>query len=113
MPCKYNVDWNGISREKRLLIVSQNGKQALIDFDDNVIIPPKYYEIRGLDKLLLTVREGDRQNYKEGLVTFDGTVIVPPSFHRISWCNDGRILCCSDGNCEMLEIVFKRDDILE
>ena len=81
--------------------------QELLDFDDNVIIPAKYYEIHGLDNLLLTVRDGEKNNYKEGLVTHKGAVVVTPEFERISWCKNNRILCCNEGNCEMLELVIK------
>ena len=107
LPCKYDVSWNGISYEKKLIIVSQDGKQAMVDFDDNVIIPAKYYEIYGLNNPLLTVRDGEKDNYKEGLVTYNGTVVIPPNYHRISWCKEGRIICCNDGNCEMLELIIK------
>lgn len=108
LPCKYDVAWNGISYEKRRLIISEDGKQAVIDFDDNVIIPAKYYEIHGLDDILLTVRDGEKDNYKEGLITHNGTVVVPPEYHRIGWCKDNRILCCNEGGCEMLELIQKR-----
>ena len=107
LPCKYNVAWNGISYEKRRIIIHQDGKQAVIDFDDNVIIPPKYHEICGLDKILLTVRDGEKDNYKEGLITHDGTVVIAPNHHRISWCKDNLIVCCSEGNCEMIKIIIK------
>ena len=107
LPCKYDTAWGGINYDKKLIVVSENGKQALIDFDDNVIIPAKYYEIYGLDNLLLTVRDGEKGNYKEGLVTHDGTIVVPPNYQRISWCKNGRILCCTEGNCEMLELIIK------
>ena len=109
LPCKYDVAWNGISYAKRRLIIQQNGKQAVINFEDNVIIPAKYYEIHGLDNTLLTVRDGEKDNYKEGLITHNGTVVVPAEYKRISWCKDNRILCCNEGNCEMLELIIKRE----
>ena len=109
LPCKYDVAWNGISYEKKRIVVPRDGKQAVIDFDDNVIIPAQYYEICGLDNILLTVRDGEKDNYKEGLVTQNGTVVVPPEYHRIDWCKDNRILCCSEGNCEMLELIIKSE----
>ena len=109
LPCKYDVPWDGISYEKRRLIIPQDGKQAVIDFDDNVIIPAKYYEIHGLDDILLTVRDGEKDNYKEGLITHNGTVVVPPKYHRIGWCKDNRILCCNEGGCEMLELIIKSE----
>ena len=107
LPCKYDVAWNGISYKNRKLIVPRDGKQAVIDFDDNVIIPAKYYEIHGLDNILLTVRDGEKDNYKEGLITHNGTIVVPAEYKRISWCKDNRILCCNEGNCEMLELIIK------
>lgn len=109
LPCKYDVAWNGISYEKRRLIISEDGKQAVIDFDDNVIIPAKYYEIHGLSNSLLTVRDGEKDHYKEGLITHNGTVVVPPEYHRIGWCKDNRILCCGEGDCEMLELIIKNE----
>lgn len=109
LPCKYDVAWNGISYEKRRLIIPQDGKQAVIDFDDNIIIPAKYYEIHGLSNTLLTVREGEKDHYKEGLITHNGMVVVPPEYHRIGWCKDNRIICCGEGDCEMLELIIKSE----
>ena len=109
LPCKYNVAWNGISYKNRRLIVPQDGKQAVIDFDDNVIVPAKYYEIHGVDNILLTVCDGEKDNYKEGLITRNGTVAVPPKYQKIEWCKDNRILCCNQGNCEMLELIIKSE----
>lgn len=109
LPCKYDVVWNGIYYEKRRIVVPQDGKQAVIDFDDNVIIPAKYNGIHGLDNILITVRDGEKDNYKEGLITHNGTVVVPPEYDRISWCKDNRILCCNEGYCEMLQLIIKSE----
>ena len=79
----------------------------MIDFDENVIIPEKYYEIYGLHNPLLTVRDGEKDNYKEGLVTLDGTVAVPAEYERIYWGNDNRLLCSKEGISEILEITVK------
>ncbi|MGN0555175.1 MAG: WG repeat-containing protein, partial [Candidatus Fimenecus sp.] len=107
LPCKYDIVWNGISYQKRRMVVPQDGKQAVIDFDENVIIPAEYYKIYGLDRPLLTVQDGDRDNYNEGLITHDGTVVIPPKYRRIDWCKENRILCCEEGDCVMLELVIK------
>lgn len=102
LPCEYDVAWNGISYENRRILFVENEKQGIRDFDGNVVIKPIYHEIHGLDEPLFTVRVGNKDDYKEGLITPDGKEVVPAIWHRISWENNNRIICCSEGLCEML-----------
>ncbi|MEG1126145.1 MAG: WG repeat-containing protein, partial [Oscillospiraceae bacterium] len=102
---KYTTAWNGISAEKKLIIFISNDKQGLMDFDDNVLVEPKYFEIYGLKNPLLTVRVGEKGNYKEGLISTDGKVVLPAIYKRISWCSNNRIICCADGYCEFMQII--------
>lgn len=106
LPCKYDAVWSGISVETQRMIYIEDGKQGVRDFNDKIIIEPKYYEIHGLDKPFLTVRVGEKDNYNEGLITQDGAEVLPAVYEHISWCRDNGIICCRDGNCEMLQLVY-------
>lgn len=106
-PCKYKISFNGIHCNEKLIVITQDEKEAVIDFDDNVIIPFKYHKIYGFYNPLLTVRDDDKNKYKEGLITRDGTVVVPPEFEAIRWCKDNWVLCCNQDDCHVLELIVK------
>lgn len=104
LPCKYNVSWNDFSYEKRRIVFEKDGKQGIMDFDENVIIGPTYYEIYGMSYPLLTVRVGEKNNYKEGLITPEGLEVLPAIYSAIRWCSNNRIICCQEGNCEVYQL---------
>ena len=107
LPCEYDVSWNGISVEQKLMVFKEGDKQGIRDFDGNILIEPKFYEIYGLQNPFMTVRVGKKNHYKEGLISRDGTLVIPAEYSRISWCKDNRIICCRDGYCEMLQLITK------
>lgn len=107
LPCKYDLSWNGIHYDKKLMVFECDKKQGLIDFDDNIVLPAIYHEIHGVDDPLLTVRDGDKDNYLEGLIKHNGDKVIEPKYKRISWCNNTYLLCSFDGECEVLEYVKK------
>ncbi len=107
LPCKYDLSWNGIHYDKKLMMFECNKKQGLIDFDDNIVVPAIYLEIHGVNNPLLTVRDGDKNNYSEGLIKYDGTKVIEPKYERICWCKDNYILCSSNGECEVFQYVKK------
>ncbi len=100
-PCIYDVAWNGISYEKKRIVFEKGGKQGIMDFDENIIVEPIYYEIYGMSNPLLTVRVGERDNYKEGLITPEGIEVLPAVYSSIQWCSDNRIICCHEDCCEV------------
>ncbi len=104
LPCKYDAAWNGISYEQKIILFKKDGKQGIIDFDDRIIVEPKYYEIYNVNRPLLTVRVGEKDHYKEGLITHDGKEIIPAIYDHISWCKDNKIICCLAGQCEVLQL---------
>ena len=109
LPCKYDVSWNGISYESKRIVFAKDGKQGMMDFDDNVIIEPIYYEIHGMHNPLLTVRVGEKDNYKEGLITPDGVEVLPAVYSDIRWCRDNYIICCQDGNSEVYQLMVSNE----
>lgn len=109
LPCKYDVAWGGISYEQRRIVFEQDGKQGIVDFDDNVIVEPKYLEIHGMTNPLLTVRVGDKDSFQEGLITPDGKEVLPAKSHRIAWSRDNKIICCSDGECIVYQYEVKNN----
>lgn len=108
LPCKYPAAWNGFLHERRCIIFEENGKQGVMDYDENVVIPAVYHEIHGGKDPFLTVRVGEKDSYKESLIAVDGTEVIPPAYSRIGWCQDGKhFYCCSEGCCEMYLIENK------
>ncbi len=107
LPCKYDLPWNRISYDKRLMVYISDRKQGLVDFDDKIIIPPVYHEIYGLDNPVLTVRDGDKDNYLEGLIKHDGTTVISPRYKYIRWCKENYILCSNGRECEVLKLIIK------
>ncbi len=99
LPCKYDVSWGGISYEQKLIIFERDGKQGVMDFDDNILVDPIYLEIHGMREPLLTVRTGDKENYREGLITSDGKEVLPAKYERIAWCKGNKLICRADGEC--------------
>lgn len=104
LPCEFDVPWDGISYEQKLILFNEDGYQGIKDFDGNVIVGPRYNEIHYIDKPLLVVRVGEDDNYKEGIITKMGKEVIPAEFNRISFLKDNYIVCCRDGYCEMLRI---------
>ncbi len=109
LPCKYDLSWNGIHYDKRIMVFECDKKYGIIDFDDNIIVPAIYHEIHGGNAPLLTVREGDNGDYLEGLIKHDGTKVIKPKYSRISWCKDNYILCSNEGECEVLQYINKSE----
>ena len=107
LPCKYDLSWNGIHYDKKLMVFKCNKKQGLIDFDDNIVVPAIYLEIHGIDDPLLTVRDGEKDNYLEGLIKHNGAKVLEPKYECICWCKDNYLLCSFNGECEVLQYVKK------
>ena len=107
LPCEYDVSWSGISYEQRLMVFRDGGNQGIRDFDGNIIIEPKYYEIHSIDQPMLIVRVGEKDNFKEGLITRNGVEVISADFHRVSWLKDNYFVCCRDGLCEMYRLIPK------
>lgn len=107
IPCKYDLPWNGIHYDKKLMVFECDEKQGIVDFDDNIVVPAIYREIYGVEDPLLTVRDGDKDNYLEGLIKHNGDKVLEPKYKQISWCNNTYLFCSFDGECEVLEYVKK------
>lgn len=106
LPCKYDVVWRGISYEQKVIVYKENEKCGIKDFDGNILVEPKYYELRGIDNPLLIVRVGDKDNYKEGMITRNGTEVIPAIYHSIRWINKEYFVCCGNEGCEMHRMIF-------
>ncbi|MDO4486679.1 MAG: WG repeat-containing protein [Bacillota bacterium] len=109
-PCKYDIEWGGISSKSKRIVVNSGDKVSLLDFDGNVIIPAKYDKISGMDKPLYTVSNSiDEYRDLAGLVTPDGIEVLPPEFEHISFCKGNYIICVDKAGCAMLKLVLKSD----
>ena len=102
IPCQKGIAWDGILYDQKRIIFKDGELKGIRDFDGNVIIPAKYHEIHNTDKPLLCVRIGEKNNYREGIMTRDGIEAVPAEYRYITIFDDGYIICCRNGHCEML-----------
>ena len=107
LPCEYDVKWDGISCEQKLMVFKEGEHQGIKDFNGNIIIEPKYYEIYNLDCPMLTVRVGEKDNYTEGLISKIGKEVIPAEYEGISWLKDNYFVCCKKGLCEMYHLNVK------
>ena len=105
LPCQQSFD--GISYEKKLIKFEESGNQGLQDFEGNVILNPKFYEIRLLDKPVFIIKKGNADNYVEGMVNRKGEEIIPAFYRYIHWLKDDYFVCCGDEGCGMYRFVFK------
>lgn len=108
LPCEYDVPWDGICLERKRIAYKENGKQGLMDFAGNVMIPPVYRGISDIDKPFVTVHAGEKDNAKAGLADCTGKEIVPAVYEGITWSRDGAyIFCHKDGGYEVLKLCRK------
>lgn len=107
LACEHDVSWSGISYEYKRFVFKEKDKYGIMGFDKNIIVPPIYSEIRGIDKPLHIVHLGEKDTFTEGMITRDGISVVPAEFESIRWCSDDYIVCCRPGHCEMLRFVTK------
>ncbi|MBO4953824.1 MAG: WG repeat-containing protein, partial [Clostridia bacterium] len=110
LPCKYRIPWQGMYYERRLFVFEQDNKQGLMDFDENIILPPSFLTIDCKDSLFIRIRVGEKTHYKdhsrEGLATYDGKIVLPPVHGDICLIND-YILCRTSGNNKMYKLIRK------
>ncbi len=99
--------WGGISYEQKRIIFERDGKQGIVDFNDDILVAPIYLEIHGTRNPLLTVRTGDKDNYREGLITSDGKEVLPAKYERITWCKENKLICRTDGECIVYQYELK------
>ncbi len=103
LPCIYeDVTLGGIIADRELIICKKDGKEMVVDYNNNIVIPPKYLEIHGIKNPLWTVRVGENDDYTEGLISLTGDMIIPAKYQNIEWCRDGKhFFGCAEGCCEM------------
>ena len=110
LPCEYVIsDREEISYEHRRFVFVENDCEGIIDFDGNVLIPPKYKMLCDLDWPLITFSSQNKRGIPHGLLTLEGKVTLPDVFDWSEWCRDERhILCRRDGVYEMFLLTEKR-----
>ena len=91
LPCKYDTPWNGISFERQQIICRDKSdkKYGLIGFDETIIIPPIYYELRWVPKTdFLVAKVGEKDALLSGLLLIDGTEVLSAKYECIDIEND-------------------------
>lgn len=104
LPCKYESTYSGVHIKEKRIVVKNDGKEMVYDFEDNIVVPPVYDEVSGFRYPLLTVAlESECGVKKYGLISHSGKEIIAPRFKRISWCRDGGIICVDEDGCTYMK----------
>ncbi|MDR1731766.1 MAG: WG repeat-containing protein [Synergistaceae bacterium] len=106
LPCEYDVPFNGINIKERRFIFQESGKQGVMDFDKNVIVPAMYDEIHGLGSDFLVVESGEKDRRLRGLLLPDGSQVLPMVYDSIDI--DGERVTVRDKNGSALLRLVKK-----
>lgn len=109
LPCIYETSFDRTAINSKRILIKENKKAVLLNFDGNVIIPGKYDEISGLNEPLYIVSIQDDNDCKHyGLITPDGIEVLSVEYDEIRFCRDRKhIICTKDGICYMLQLYEK------
>ena len=102
LPCKYKIPWcrNGISYEDKTIIFIENGRQGMMDFDENILIPADNQEIFRLAGGLY----GFKRKGLYGIVSKSGKIVLPAEYGTIELCRNNRIIVNGKNGVEAFEI---------
>ena len=107
LPCIYEGDWPNVSSKNKRMCIRRQGKEYMLDFEGNIIIPEKFSSIEYIDYPLCVVSVNtDSGLAKKGLMDLNGKEIVAPEYSEIKYCDESHILCCKEGKWEMLEVTL-------
>ncbi len=107
LPCVYPASWGGISYEKKVVIIEENGKKGLHDFDGQEILPAEFHDIYFNSGPALILQKVEENYYKYGLCLCDGTEILPVIYNGISFFQGDKYVCKIDGHCEIFSLEIK------
>ncbi len=94
--CKYNIPWDGLLRDKKWFLHDDGDLVSILDFEENVILPPKFNFIRFSNKGFIEVAYGGRdkdgkfdwQKGRFGLLDLEFKEVLPPVYSRIAFEKD-------------------------
>lgn len=109
--CKYHIPWDGINRKKKWFVHDNGNQVSVFDFQEKVILPPKFNWARFGERDLIEVAFGDRdkegkfdwQRGKFGLLDLEFKEVLPPVFSQLSFAND-LIIAKDDRLCSVFRI---------
>ena len=102
LPCKYKTPFFGISYEDQTIIFIRNGRQGMMDFDENILIPADKQGISRLARNLYCFKK----NNLYGIVSKSGQIVLPAEYEKISLCRNNRIIAHSQNGVEVFEIKY-------
>jgi hypothetical protein len=111
LPCKYDIAFDGILFDLKMFIYKENEKYGIRNFNDEIIISPKYtYIYYNVRNKFLIVKVGGKKDYvddgKTGLITLDGNTILPIEYKDIS-VEDDLIIARNDIGTTLYKIIRK------
>ncbi len=106
VPCRYS--FGEICTEKKLFTYFENKKCGVMDFEQNVIIPPTFGAIKHIDEDIYFIGDNPVCG-NENLITPDGKTLLPKNYKKLLKTNNkNRIIGFNGTGCEMIEIIRKQ-----
>jgi hypothetical protein len=106
LPCKYDISFNSIFVEERRFVFQESGKQGIMDFDENIVVPAVYDEIHKHSPDFLTVAAGEKDHRLRGLILPDGQQVLPVVYDSIDI--DGEQITARDKNGSYIFCLSKK-----
>jgi len=94
LPCKYEINFDGILFDQKRIIYKVGGRCGIKNFDDEIIIPPEYASIGKFGNKFYKVGIGGQgdvvyeEKYRLGLIKLDGKIVLPIEFKSILKADD-------------------------
>ena len=100
LPCKYKTPWGGISCDDQTIIFIEDGRQGIMDFNENILIPADKQEFSRLTTNLYLFKKDNLY----GIVLKSGLIVLPAEYEKISLCRNNRIIANGKNVVEVFEI---------
>ena len=111
LPCKYGIPFDSILFDLKMYIYKENEKYGIMNFNDEIIISPKYtYIYYSVRNKFFKVKVGGKKDYIDdgnvGLITLEENTILPIEYKDISIEND-LIIAWNDTGSTLYRIIRK------
>ncbi|MBR5482473.1 MAG: WG repeat-containing protein, partial [Alphaproteobacteria bacterium] len=107
IPCEYPADFYP---KQKLCIYKQNGKAGLKDFDGNIIIKSRYYDIGITNSPFLRIDIAKSKDKPlSGLITKDNKRILPAKYKHIHFVGENKIVAIlNNQHTDVFEYIIKK-----
>ena len=113
LPCKYKLYHRHLASsvlpEEKLVIFEENGLSGLMDFDQNILIPPGDFTLNHLTKNLFTFDKIITTGYLTqslifGIISSSGKIILPAEYDWIYSGSDHKLIAQTHDRTDVFEV---------